>query len=263
LLTLRHPRRKTSFAQALTHLLSVFRSSGREAVPVVFVLDEFDLFAEQPRQSLLYTLFDICQGEKSPIAVVGVTCRIDALELLEKRVKSRFSHRQIRLSPPASFEDYKTVAVNAMTLRPQNEDDVEYFTEFNKRVSEAFEHHRLQGVARRLYNRDKSVRALFKTLIDPVCALTPDKPFLDVEGVCASDARQRADSKTELLLGVSILELQLIIAMKRHYELEVMTFNFEMIYDEYKDFMDRAQASGSVGLKRATKPVAMKVCGKF
>ena len=33
-------------------------------------------------------------------AVVGVTCRHDATTLLEKRVKSRFSHRRVMLAPP-------------------------------------------------------------------------------------------------------------------------------------------------------------------
>lgn len=31
--------------------------------------------------------------------LVGVTCRLDVIELLEKRVKSRFSHRQVFLFP--------------------------------------------------------------------------------------------------------------------------------------------------------------------
>ena len=35
--------------------------------------------------------------EQVPVCVVGLTCRIDVTELLEKRVKSRFSHRQILL----------------------------------------------------------------------------------------------------------------------------------------------------------------------
>lgn len=31
--------------------------------------------------------------------ILGITCRLDVIELLEKRVKSRFSHRQIFLFP--------------------------------------------------------------------------------------------------------------------------------------------------------------------
>lgn len=67
------------------------------AKSVIFILDEFDLFASHPRQTLLYNLFDIAQSRKAPIAVLGITARIDVVESLEKRVKSRFSHRYVHL----------------------------------------------------------------------------------------------------------------------------------------------------------------------
>lgn len=49
------------------------RSSSR---PVLFVLDEFDLFAHHKNQTLLYNLFDVSQSAQAPIAVVGITCRL-------------------------------------------------------------------------------------------------------------------------------------------------------------------------------------------
>lgn len=49
------------------------RSSSR---PVLFVLDEFDLFAHHKNQTLLYNLFDVSQSAQAPIAVVGLTCRL-------------------------------------------------------------------------------------------------------------------------------------------------------------------------------------------
>ena len=41
---------------------------------------------------------------QAPICVIGITCRLDVIELLEKRVKSRFSHRQIFLYPGDTSE---------------------------------------------------------------------------------------------------------------------------------------------------------------
>ncbi|EPE08679.1 origin recognition complex subunit 4 [Ophiostoma piceae UAMH 11346] len=70
---------------------------------VVFIMDEFDLFATHARQTLLYNLFDIAQARKAPIAVLGLTTKIDVVESLEKRVKSRFSHRYVYLSLPRSL----------------------------------------------------------------------------------------------------------------------------------------------------------------
>ncbi len=84
---------------------------------VVFVLDEFDLFTTHPRQTLLYNLFDIAQARKAPIAVVGCCARVDVSDNLEKRVKSRFSHRWVHLSQAKSFPAFEEIAKAALMLR--------------------------------------------------------------------------------------------------------------------------------------------------
>ena len=77
--------------------------------PIVVILDAFDLFALHPRQSLLYCLFDAVQNcrassDNQGIAVIGVTSRVDTIQLLEKRVKSRFSGRTIRTAPSCDLQ---------------------------------------------------------------------------------------------------------------------------------------------------------------
>lgn len=75
---------------------------------------------------------------------------------------------------------------------------------------------------------------------------------------------QRADSKTELLKGISLLELILIISMKKLLEKDVLTFNFQMVYDEYKDFMNETQVKGmGFGMKLYKRAVALKVRNKL
>lgn len=85
-----------------------------------------------------------------------------------------------------------------------------------------------------------------------------------------SGLQQRVDNKTELLKGISLLELSLLIAIKHLVERETITFNFEMVYDEYKEFMDMAVVRGSsthtlgggtesVSLRLYKKAVALKV----
>lgn len=76
---------------------------------VVLVLDEFDLFAYHKNQSLLYNLFDIAQSKQNPLCVIGITCRLDVVELLEKRVKSRYSHRAILTFPTYDFDEYVSI----------------------------------------------------------------------------------------------------------------------------------------------------------
>lgn len=91
-------------------------SSDQTAKSVIFVLDEFDLFTTHARQTLLYNLFDIAQARKAPIAVLGLTTRIDVVESLEKRVKSRFSHRYVYLSSARSPPNFWEICKGGLTI---------------------------------------------------------------------------------------------------------------------------------------------------
>ena len=88
--------------------------SGVTAKSVIFVIDEFDLFTAHSRQTLLYNLFDIAQARKAPIAVLGLTTRVDVVDSLEKRVKSRFSHRHVYVSLAKSLPAFKDICKSAL-----------------------------------------------------------------------------------------------------------------------------------------------------
>lgn len=73
---------------------------------IIFVITSFEHFAAHPRQTLLYNLFDIAQARKAPIAVLGLSTRMDVAEMLEKRVKSRFSHRFVFVPQAKSLASF-------------------------------------------------------------------------------------------------------------------------------------------------------------
>ena len=85
-------------------------------------MDEFDLFTTHSRQTLLYNLFDIAQAKKAPIVVLGLTTRIDVVESLEKRVKSRFSHRYVHLSLPRSLPAFWDICKAGLTVDTEEVD---------------------------------------------------------------------------------------------------------------------------------------------
>ncbi|CAK1593208.1 unnamed protein product [Parnassius mnemosyne] len=95
-----------TFAENLSFLLSCLQSGvDRSCKSMVFILEEFDLFCHSGRtQTLLYNLFDITHNKQAPMCVLGVTNRLDVMEMLEKRVKSRFSHRHIFVFPNENIE---------------------------------------------------------------------------------------------------------------------------------------------------------------
>ncbi|KAI7829361.1 origin recognition complex subunit 4 C-terminus-domain-containing protein [Gamsiella multidivaricata] len=258
----------TSFSDSLPSLLTFLKAGTKEQYPIIFILDEFDLFAQHTKQSLLYNLFDVAQSAEWPIAVIGVTCRMDALELLEKRVKSRFSHRHYYTFPPSAYHDYAEVCQNALLLSPADleiqsvegmlmgedlEDKLIFMNEFNRRVKMLFEDGGFSKVVQRIYDLMKDVRGFYRLCFGPVAELSETHPYLQPSQFYDSGLQQRVDNKTELLKGISLLELCLLIAIKHLVERETITFNFEMVYDEYKDFMDmavvRGTASSSLGVQ--------------
>ncbi|KAL1933231.1 hypothetical protein VTP01DRAFT_7321 [Rhizomucor pusillus] len=252
----------SSFADSFEYMLSLLKSGDKSTLPIIFILEEFDLFAQQPKQALLYNLFDAAQSAQSPMSVIGLTCRLDVLLLLEKRVKSRFSHRQIYHFPPAKFGDFLELAKDSLRLSLQLGDSAAYsrFVEkFNSSIENLFQDGNVTAIVRRIFDLTRNIRMFYKLCFEPVSKLDSKNPFLTAASLSAADVIQRADSKTEILKGVSILEIILIVAMKKLLEKDITTFNFEMVYDEYKDFMKQAQVQGSgFGMKLYKRPVALK-----
>ncbi|KAG7313749.1 hypothetical protein KOW79_000034 [Hemibagrus wyckioides] len=117
------------------NVLQVHLSSDKSSSqPVFFILEEFDLFAHHKNQTLLYNLLDVSQSAQAPVAVVGLTCRLDVLELLEKCEKSRFSHRQSHLLSSLTFRQYRDAFRSELTLQDDFPDS-KFSQEWNLCVS--------------------------------------------------------------------------------------------------------------------------------
>lgn len=143
----------------LTFLLQCLRQGDREnSKSVIFILNEFDLFCHHQNQTLLYNLFDVAQSAQvtqtlayffckcclfwplflfcvvflfqAPICVLGITCRKDVTDLLEKRVMSRFSNRQIHLYPQAfetlddGIRNRIQLCINLLSVPPKNKSNI-------------------------------------------------------------------------------------------------------------------------------------------
>ncbi|XP_025084558.1 origin recognition complex subunit 4-like [Pomacea canaliculata] len=231
-----------SFAENLQFLLEALRSGDETSKPVIFILEEFDLFAQHRGQALLYNLFDVSQSAQTPICVVGITCRLDVTELLEKRVRSRFSHRQLHLFNNISFMDYVALCISYLSLRDFPDQD--FASRWNKNIKEVVESATVRDVLNRQFTLSKDVRGLLMLLTPVICDLSLAHPSITASDFVESFKSLSTDSKSSMLHGLSILELCLIIAMKHLTDIyQEEPFNFEMVYSEYLKF---AQQHASV-----------------
>ncbi|KAK5671344.1 origin recognition complex subunit 4 [Batrachochytrium dendrobatidis] len=242
-----------TFSETLAYMLSMLHHGTKQSTPVLFILDEIDLFAQHPKQTLLYNLFDISQKNENPIAVIGMTSRWDALELMEKRVKSRFSHRLIHLYSENSFEKYCNQLVSVLSISSQDGiKDPAFINTFNESVKMLFTDPDSIDIWHDIFDMCNTWISALQAFTPMICKLSGSAPFFQVE-VWKQVSQGRIgfrDQRTDLVDGLSVLELCLLIAIRCLLERQVTTFNFEMVYEEYRDFSKRVatmgRASGSI-----------------
>ncbi|CAB1349508.1 unnamed protein product [Coregonus sp. 'balchen'] len=223
-----------SFAENLAFLLEALKKGDRSSSrPVLFILDEFDLFAHHKTQTLLYNLLDVSQSAQAPVAVIGLTCRLDVLELLEKR--AYLDNVRSQLSLPQDFPDTK------------------FCEEWNDGIKTLCEDQPVVDVLQRHYNSSKDFRSLH--LLLALSCVSASKPAIKPTDLLEASRVCMVDSKANILHGLSILELCLIIAMKHLngiYDGE--PFNFQMVHNEFKKFVQRKSHS----IHNFDKPVIIK-----
>ncbi|CAH8853045.1 unnamed protein product [Trichobilharzia szidati] len=283
------------FSQQLSLFLSKVTGGKHETQQkaVLIVLSEFDLFALHNKQLLLYNLFDCCQqSAESRICVIGLTCRLDIMELLEKRVKSRFSHRQIYLcSPAAPIDNTDSYAVNdqhantrskpfeqfceiCQHLLSINSTDLTRFPtalssssspkeshelnvllkSWNNHISKLMSDEIVVDSLRQAWSISVSVKRLINLLIPIVASLSPEHNRIEPVQFIDSLCALQQDSKLTALKGCSVLELFLIAAMVKLQEInDGKPVNFEHLYSEYLKFC-RSSCPGYL----YDKPVVMK-----
>ncbi|KAL2023434.1 hypothetical protein VTK56DRAFT_2791 [Thermocarpiscus australiensis] len=234
---------------------------GVTSKSIIFVIDEFDLFAAHARQTLLYNLFDIAQARKAPIAVLGLTTRLDVVESLEKRVKSRFSHRYVYLSLPKSLPAYWDICRQGLVINdedmvlegidPRLKGHRAFWDWWNGKIEALYKSPSFMDHLETHFYSTKSPSAFLTTCILPLAALSPTAPSLRIPTVSSpSVSLEPPDSKLHLLGSLSDLDLSMLIAAAR---LDIVahtdTVNFAMAYDEYASLMGKQRVqSASAGM---------------
>lgn len=244
-----------SLLALLSHPSEIAEShEGVTSKSVIFIIDEFDLFATHARQTLLYNLFDIAQARKAPIAVLGLTTRIDVVESLEKRVKSRFSHRYVYLSLPKSLPAFWDVCRQGLTI---DEEDMKaegidttlkghgaFWEWWNEKLDALHKSTSFQDHLESHFCSTKSVSAFLATCILPLSSLSSTSPSLKIPSYDIS--LEPPDSKLHVLEALSDLDLSMLIAAAR---LDIVahtdTVNFAMAYDEYTSLVGRQRVQSA------------------
>uniref|UniRef100_A0A0D9YD90 Origin of replication complex subunit 4 n=1 Tax=Oryza glumipatula TaxID=40148 RepID=A0A0D9YD90_9ORYZ len=144
-------------------MIDMLRECGLAHKTIIFVLEEFDLFA-QGKQRLLYSLLDAMQSLTSQAVVIGVSCRLDADQLLEKRVRSRFSHRKL-LFVPSSVDSLQRLMEHLLALPEDSPLPTKYVREYNARITSIFNDKKFKGILSSLTDADATTSHILRFLV--------------------------------------------------------------------------------------------------
>lgn len=251
---------RNNYADTLTSLLALLSHTAQEmehdntatARSVVFILDEFDLFASHPRQTLLYNLFDVAQSRNAPIAVLGLTTKVNVVDSLEKRVKSRFGQRYVHLSLPRSFTAFQEICISALYYRPSTQHRLQssngalqnLSAAWNAYLAQVFTNPLFEQFLQKIYTSSKSVTAFLSASLLPIATMSATN--IPTASSLISHPLQPPDSKLVLLSSLSTLELSLLIAAARlDIILDTDVCTFGMVYEEYVALASKSKLQSS------------------
>lgn len=198
---------------------------------------------------------------------------MDVIELLEKRVKSRFSHRQIYLLPESENFDERVKLFKELLKLPSAQEAAAYskdhlklskraykefrlpflrrlfdpsafqfskkfITEWNKSIDQLAKKAKILSSLENILDLDVSIATFKLFLFQIVSNLSCDHALIkDADIVTVAEHLLFDDDKVKLMTGLSVLEICILIAIKHHCEIyDNDPFNFEMILTRYNKF---------------------------
>ncbi|KAF3988389.1 hypothetical protein FT663_00834 [Candidozyma haemuli var. vulneris] len=222
----------------------------KSSTPVVFIIDEIEEFTASKKQTLLYNLFELSQSSKIPIGVIGVGTKFTTRELLEKRVRSRFSQRIITTHLPSSIEQFWENAKLSLQVHVSAMDkfkDKQYPLQWNHKINDAFSQPtKLARTVYKIFFSTKSYMDLNNSFMIPVSLIGPSQPFLDDSKMEKYLSMQSEGTVQSIIRSLSSAELLLTIAAARWIaKSEVPQVNFNLAYKEYTDMMKQFNAEAT------------------
>lgn len=230
-----------SFDDNSQFMIDMLRECGLAHKMIIFVLEEFDLFT-QGKQRLLYSLLDAMQTLTSQSVVIGISCRLDADQLLEKRVRSRFSHKKLLFTPPSS-EDMQRLLEHLLYLPKTSSLPTKYVKEFNSNIHNILSDVKFKEILHLLSTVDSSISNIQRFLYQALSCMHFQSGFLTLDDLKRAFSCLNRQPMLDKLHDASILELFILVCMNRLESREQNSYNFNSIMKEYKAIQDAYKTS--------------------
>lgn len=209
--------------------------SRSEKLTIVFIFDEIDQFAGPIRQTLLYNLFDMVEHARVPVCILGCTTKLNILDLLEKRVKSRFSQRLIYVLQVANRHDFKDAFKTSMLVTETSS----YASTWNRTIDKLLldNNSSLNHIITKCYETFRDLNILKHAAITMLSNIHSMKSLIDCLHSCKDMnnyiSSQLSNSLLAKVCSLSDLQLAILLAASRIALKNEENLNFNLTYDEY------------------------------
>ncbi|ODQ79880.1 hypothetical protein BABINDRAFT_161553 [Babjeviella inositovora NRRL Y-12698] len=217
-------------------------------VAVVFIIEEFERFTYHNRQTLLYNLFDLSQNSTTAVSVVGITTKITAREMLEKRVKSRFSQRVIQIANLSTLDEFVSKCQENLMIREVSDLNQQYVALWNEEITRMFQTEiSVRKILFQNFYTVKNIKEFLNCAVYPLSRISVASPFPKAGDLGKYFHLLTPNYLQSTVDGLSELETCLLVCAARLIEkLGLDIVNYNLVYEEYTAQIKRLNASTSL-----------------
>lgn len=213
-------------------------------VSFIFIIDNLEDFTTGNKQVLLYNLLDITTNSKL-VCVIGTSTKFTTRELLEKRVRSRFSQRLIIMNKISNIDSFTRECLKGFKLSEEDRallDNMEYGLEWNRQFDTIGSS--LKKLIVMNFNTVRSIRVFNNSMFLPLSMISTTLPLLDDSKISLKPPQNYIQS---LIESLSATEVLLAIACARVLEKSnLLALNFNLAYQEYSAMMKEFNESRTI-----------------
>ncbi|KRY60865.1 Origin recognition complex subunit 4, partial [Trichinella britovi] len=216
------------------------QNQDRNHIALLIVMDYFEKFTSQANHKLLYSLLDVTQHTVMPLLLFGLSQRMDVMDFLEKRVRSRLS--QIQFTPFASitFDQYYEAVKSFLWIQNPENVDKKTLAKWRKSVEHFLAKDEVRKIFKKQFEINNTVGDL-KLLLQLILSSLDD---------CCNNLSDALTSAWDLisekhnytlLQGLSVLEMVILMgtAILEEINTNEDPVNFEIVCRRVRLFLNK------------------------
>lgn len=231
---------RKSVTEAFSNILNILDKqvlledelTGKIHIPIVFVIDEVEVYANSNRQTLLYNLFDLVENSSTPITTVCLSTKATVKDSLEKRVRSRFSQRMIQFTRLSSDEFFDATGKILSIDEPENNYEIEWNLHVEDLISKPS---CIRSVILTNGLTVKNFKEFHNHCVFPISKVSLKQPFLNDKDFEKYNSNNNKSAWRNVINKLPEIELLLIISAARLViKNDLNWINLNATYEEYQ-----------------------------